>query len=184
MFWNYFAASLNKYPDSKVHGASLGPTWVLSAPDGPHVGPWTLLSGKHVLLFWWPQTGTQMNVIAVVLFCICITMCLLGIKYQSTNEMCTRFCCVLLCCEILVHSWYLFPNNFRIVSCASVKWSYSCVCIWVGKLGNHWFRKWLAACSAPSHYLNQRCLISISHLGQIVSEVYINVQTFHRWKHI
>ena len=31
-------------PDSKVHGANMGPTWVLSAPDGPHVGPWTLLS--------------------------------------------------------------------------------------------------------------------------------------------
>ena len=27
------------YPDSKVHGAYMGPTWVLSAPGGPHVGP-------------------------------------------------------------------------------------------------------------------------------------------------
>ena len=27
------------YPDSKVHGANAGPTWVLPAPDGPHVGP-------------------------------------------------------------------------------------------------------------------------------------------------
>ena len=26
-------------PDSKVHGANMGPTWVLPAPDGPHVGP-------------------------------------------------------------------------------------------------------------------------------------------------
>ena len=25
-------------PDSKVHGANMGPTWALSAPDGPHVG--------------------------------------------------------------------------------------------------------------------------------------------------
>ena len=25
------------YSDSKVHGANMGPTWVLSAPDGPHV---------------------------------------------------------------------------------------------------------------------------------------------------
>ena len=25
--------------DSRVHGANMGPTWVLSAPDGPHVGP-------------------------------------------------------------------------------------------------------------------------------------------------
>ena len=24
-------------PDSKVHGANMGPTWVLLAPDGPHV---------------------------------------------------------------------------------------------------------------------------------------------------
>ena len=26
-------------PDRKVHGANMGPTWVLSAPDGPHTGP-------------------------------------------------------------------------------------------------------------------------------------------------
>ena len=30
------------YPDSKVHGANMGPTWVLSAPDGPHVCPMNL----------------------------------------------------------------------------------------------------------------------------------------------
>ena len=29
-------------PDSKVHGANMGPTWVLSDPDGPHVGPLNL----------------------------------------------------------------------------------------------------------------------------------------------
>ena len=29
-------------PDSKVHGANMGPTWVLSDPDGPHVGPMNL----------------------------------------------------------------------------------------------------------------------------------------------
>ena len=26
-------------PDSKVHGANMGPTWVLSVADGPHVCP-------------------------------------------------------------------------------------------------------------------------------------------------
>ena len=26
----------NKYPDNKFHGANMGPTWVLTAPDGPH----------------------------------------------------------------------------------------------------------------------------------------------------
>ena len=29
-------------PDSKVHGANMRPTWVLSTPDGPHVGPMNL----------------------------------------------------------------------------------------------------------------------------------------------
>ena len=30
------------YPDSKVHLANMGPIWVLSAPDGSHVGPMNL----------------------------------------------------------------------------------------------------------------------------------------------
>ena len=41
----YFSGTLkniNKFPDSKVHGANMGPTWVLSAPDGPHVDPMNL----------------------------------------------------------------------------------------------------------------------------------------------
>ena len=29
-------------PDSKVHGTNMGPIWVLSAPDGPHIGPMNL----------------------------------------------------------------------------------------------------------------------------------------------
>ena len=33
-------------PDSKVHTANMGPTWVLSAPGGPHVG---LMN----LALWW-----------------------------------------------------------------------------------------------------------------------------------
>ena len=41
---NCYAASLkcNTYPHNKVHGANIGPIWVLSAPDGPHVGPMNL----------------------------------------------------------------------------------------------------------------------------------------------
>ena len=33
--------------DSKVHGANMGPTWVLSAPNGPHVGPMNLAIKVH-----------------------------------------------------------------------------------------------------------------------------------------
>ena len=34
-------------PDSKVHGTNMRPTWVLSAPDGPHVGPMNLAIRVH-----------------------------------------------------------------------------------------------------------------------------------------
>ena len=31
-----------KSPDSNVHGANMGPTWVLPAPDGPYADPMKL----------------------------------------------------------------------------------------------------------------------------------------------
>ena len=37
-------------PDSKVHGDNMGPSWVLSAPDGPHVGPMNLTIRKSSTL--------------------------------------------------------------------------------------------------------------------------------------
>ena len=40
---------MKSYPDSKVHGANMGPTWVLWAPDGPMLAPGTLLSGLSYL---------------------------------------------------------------------------------------------------------------------------------------
>ena len=41
MIWPWFDQTQSN-PDNKVHGANMGPTWVLSAPDGPHVGPMNL----------------------------------------------------------------------------------------------------------------------------------------------
>ena len=38
----WFLGKFINIPDSKVHGANKGPTCVLSAPDGPHVGPMNL----------------------------------------------------------------------------------------------------------------------------------------------
>ena len=40
--WDNNILDLKKFPDSKVHGANMGPIWVLSAPGGPHVGPMNL----------------------------------------------------------------------------------------------------------------------------------------------
>ena len=41
-------------PGSKVHGINMGPTWVLSAPVGPHVGPMALAI-RAGLLSYAPQ---------------------------------------------------------------------------------------------------------------------------------
>ena len=38
----YVACIAETVRDSKVHGANTGPTWVLSAPGGPHIGPMNL----------------------------------------------------------------------------------------------------------------------------------------------
>ena len=38
----YVPQLAQEVPDSKVHGANMGPARVLSAPDGPHVGPTNL----------------------------------------------------------------------------------------------------------------------------------------------
>ena len=37
-------------PRSKVHGANMGPTCVLSAPDGPHAGPMNLAHYDDVIM--------------------------------------------------------------------------------------------------------------------------------------
>ena len=36
-------------------------------------------------------------------------------------------------------------------------------CIFLGKLGHHWFRSWSVACSAPDHYQNQ-CWIIVNRI--------------------
>ena len=39
----FFIHWTSSIPDSKVHRANMEPTWVLSAPDGPHIGPMNLV---------------------------------------------------------------------------------------------------------------------------------------------
>ena len=42
MLANSWLITLQSYPERKVHEANMGPTWVLSAPNGPHVSPMNL----------------------------------------------------------------------------------------------------------------------------------------------
>ena len=54
------------YPDNKVNGANMGPTWTLSAPDWPHVGPMNLVIRVRIEVdeeasyrFWFPISFTR-----------------------------------------------------------------------------------------------------------------------------
>ena len=37
------------YPDSKVHGAKMGPIWGRQDPGGPHVGPMNLVIWESLI---------------------------------------------------------------------------------------------------------------------------------------
>ena len=57
------------FPDSKVHGANMGPTWVLSSPDGPHVGPMNL--AIRVAYLSEQTMGCLLWVWSRLMFCCC-----------------------------------------------------------------------------------------------------------------
>ena len=61
--------SFQDYPDNKVHGANMGPTWALSAPDGPHVGPMNF--AIRVLNLWW-KIHKNAKAIVLVWYCVLI----------------------------------------------------------------------------------------------------------------
>ena len=65
-------------PDSKVHGADMGPTWGRQDPGGTHVGPmncaiWDVMSWKKTLLstfsFLW-----VFSAIYILFFCRCLVL--------------------------------------------------------------------------------------------------------------
>ena len=57
-------------PDNKVHRANMGPIWVLSAPDGPHVGSTNLaitdVIGYIILTHWGRVTHICVNKLTII----------------------------------------------------------------------------------------------------------------------
>ena len=91
IFWRWFTLNLNtirkllfacllvwwwldsRITDSKVHGANMGPTWVLSAPDGPMLATGTLVSGI------WCNVAFYQNALIIIL-----NSCTVGIYSVGT----------------------------------------------------------------------------------------------------
>ena len=71
--WRYHIHALGHWYTiqySKVNGANMGPTWVLSAPDGPHVGPMNLairdiIPIRSIL----PNRNTPINKCQIFFYC-------------------------------------------------------------------------------------------------------------------
>ena len=70
-------------PDSKVHGANMGPTWVLSAPDGSHVGPKNLAIGD--ITDGLPSPRASNAEIAGMAWCLHMPRCEFGCQISTLN---------------------------------------------------------------------------------------------------
>ena len=70
-----FTRTLSKTnPDSKIIGANMGPTWVLSAPNGPMLSTWTLLSGMNVDINLEAVNEGNRQLFEVMLNAVCIVI--------------------------------------------------------------------------------------------------------------
>ena len=52
-------------PDNKDHRANMGPTWVLSAPDGSHVGPMNLANRASIQTHLCPPVLNRQGVVEI-----------------------------------------------------------------------------------------------------------------------
>ena len=50
-------------PDNEVHVANVGPTWILSAPDVPHIGPMNLAIRDMFVVVRAPRTCVWSNIL-------------------------------------------------------------------------------------------------------------------------
>ena len=123
-----------RYPDSKVRVAHMGPTWVLSAPGRPHVGPinlvirvvglwhaWTLSHGHNITSIW-PPVFTAGYTVASDCFTNLLLICLLYVVkislYALPNAHYSNvvwFCCKQLWVTGRQHCLkiYVLPKWFR-----------------------------------------------------------------------
>ena len=69
-------------PDSNAYGANMGPTWVLSAPGGPHDGPINLAIRDVVQYKYSQNTGYPLNITLIVHRCYRSLAAVTPIKYE------------------------------------------------------------------------------------------------------
>ena len=86
---------ISPYPDSKVYRANMGPTWVLSVPAGPHVGPMNLTI--RVVLFSYTgldSAETNASGVPPVLVDLCgviVPLSFKAVRFSKSSPNCVTF---------------------------------------------------------------------------------------------
>ena len=97
-------------PDSKVHGANLGPTWVLSVPDGPQVGPMNLAIRDSMCGHWFLIMILMWDILYVTCFVAILALprmpiCYVCIQYITfASHKSLRKSCVVITYLSLSHN--------------------------------------------------------------------------------
>ena len=113
-------------PDSKVHGANMGPIWGRQDPGGPHVGPmnfaiWDALRVYHDSVMW--------------IFCVCLIK--LSFSWKSFVFKFLRFCTVVLISDVCYrrsHDTYRVLRMINKTSSGEQRWD---IWYWSCFHGNH-----------------------------------------------
>ena len=126
----YFRLSNNaeRVPDSKVHEANMGPTWVLSAPGEPHVGPVNLTTrvsydvGIYIgkpCVFFWPVWWGDHNLLLVTYPSShypqqWYTVCMIRSPWSSVGKNCKQL--LHQCRKIWkIQIYSLFPQHYSTI---------------------------------------------------------------------
>ena len=91
-----FCLKSTSIPDSKVHGANMGPTWVLSAPGGPHVGPMNLA-------IWDPFNSPNKGPVQQKMHVHVVTSSCSNISNLSGNNLTLNR--LVQCSSVFYHGW-------------------------------------------------------------------------------
>ena len=100
MLFNSVLSMPNGHPDSKVHGANMGPTCVLSAPGGPHVGPMNL--ALRVLV--WIMTADMHHTIVQTSFEFIVAWW--DLLHSIPGHVSFVKCLFWIVCKLFIISWH------------------------------------------------------------------------------
>ena len=96
------------YPESKVHVANMGPTWVLSDPDGSHIGPMNLAI-RVVLLHSQDYKSWVCNDLHMA-DCICSS----HIHLRGYNWLPSVWCWGVILATVKIIYWYHSIYNYQL----------------------------------------------------------------------